>query len=284
MSLKTFQKNNGLTPDGILGLKTMTVFKNIFNLNNVQTAHFFGQIAHETGGFKYSSENLNYSSTGLQKIFKKYFPTPELANEYARKPEKIANKVYANRMGNGSEESGDGWKYRGRGAIQLTGFNNYKKFSEHIENSEVLTKPDIVADTYYLESALFFFKENGLFDILGDVEQTTVKKLTKRINGGYNGLDHRYKLTIKYYELLNRENNITDNKEETKLSDNRDTTNSNIVSLDKESNEPKETRSDKVRTEERSDKKGFFAKIIGWLLQKISGRHIRQEGVAQISC
>ncbi len=149
MSIKRFQKDNGLVADGIVGLKTLLVFKNIFKLNNVQTAHFFGQVAHETANFKYSVENLNYSSKGLLNIFRKYFPTQEDANRYARQPQKIANKVYANRMGNGSESSGDGWKYRGRGAIQLTGFDNYSSFSKYMNNPNITLNPKIVSDKYY---------------------------------------------------------------------------------------------------------------------------------------
>jgi putative chitinase len=207
MSIKRFQKDNGLVADGIVGLKTLLIFKGIFKLNNVQTAHFFGQVAHETANFKYSVENLNYSAKGLLKTFGKYFSTQEQANKYARKPQKIASKVYANRMGNGSESSGDGWKYRGRGAIQLTGFDNYNLFSKHADDPNITLKPDIVANKYYLDSAVFFFKKNGLFSILNDVGYNTIRKLTRRINGGYNGLDHRYSLTLKYYKILNSQKN-----------------------------------------------------------------------------
>ena len=214
MSLKTFQKLNKLKPDGILGPLTMTVFKKKYGLNNIQTAHFFGQIAHETAVFRYSQENLNYSERGLRKVFTKYFPTIELAREYARKPIKIANRVYANRMGNRGENSGDGWKYRGRGAIQLTGFNNYKGFSEYISDVRVLLDPNIVASKYYLESALYFFKRYNLFDNLKDVRYNTIRKLTRKINGGYNGLQHRYDLTLKYYKLLNKYDNEMGNRQQ----------------------------------------------------------------------
>jgi len=206
MALKDFQKDNNLTPDGKIGPKTMSVFQKKYSLTTEQTANFFGQVGHETGEFRYDQENLNYSAERLKEIFHKYFPTDELANSYARKPEKIANRVYANRMGNGGESSGDGWKYRGRGAIQLTGSNNYTDFSKYTNDPEVLSNPDVVASKYYLKSALFFFTKNKIFDIANNVNLDTIKKITKKINGGYNGLDHRHKLTVEYYNKLKNTN------------------------------------------------------------------------------
>ena len=152
--------------------------------------------------YKAFSENLNYSASGLSKIFGKYFPG-DLEEEYARKPEKIASRVYGNRMGNGDEESGDGWKYRGRGALQLTGKNNYTAFAKYLDKPEILDNPDLVANEYAFESAMFFFDKNNLWSICDKgIDSNTITKLTRRINGGTNGLDHRKNLTLKYYEYV----------------------------------------------------------------------------------
>jgi putative chitinase len=171
----------------------------LLKLTPVRAAHFFAQTAHETGGFKAFSENLNYSAQGLQGIFGKYFPGT-LEESYARNPEKIANRVYADRMGNGNEASGDGWKYRGRGALQLTGKANYEAFAKYLGKPEIVTNPDLVATTYAFESAMFFFDKNKLWDICDKgVSKDTILALTKRINGGTHGLADREEKTIKYY-------------------------------------------------------------------------------------
>lgn len=197
--LQALQAKCGLTPDGKWGLGTYKAARNYFKLTNNQAAHFFGQCAHESGGFKVFSENLNYSADGLSKIFKKYFPTVAAATPYARKPEKIANKVYGNRMGNGPESSGDGWKYRGRGPIQLTGKDNYTAFSKDIGRPDVLTNPDIVCGELAFESALWFFRKNGLLAIADKgVTDAVITQITKRVNGGTHGLDDRLKKTKQY--------------------------------------------------------------------------------------
>ena len=173
-----------------------------YKLTPFRTAHFFGQTGHETGGFRVFSENLNYSANGLKKVFGKYFPG-NLAEEYARNPEKIANRVYGNRMGNGDEASGDGYKFRGRGALQLTGKNNYKSFSKFLNNPDILEDPTLVANQDAFESAIFFFDRNKLWKICDQgMSDATITKLTKRINGGTNGLEHRKMLTLKYYGYL----------------------------------------------------------------------------------
>ena len=202
MSIKALQTKIGATPDGVFGPKTMKAAMEFYKLSAVRAAHFFGQTSHETGGFKTFSENLNYSAAGLKKIFKKYF-NDLTALAYARNPEKIANKVYGNRMGNGDEASGDGWKFRGRGALQLTGKSNYEAFAKYLGKPEIMDKPEVVADEYAFESAMFFFDKNKLWDICDKgVNEDSMLKLTKRINGGTNGLDHRKALTIKYYNLI----------------------------------------------------------------------------------
>ena len=204
MSLIKLQEKIGVTPDGSFGPKTIKAIKTYFKLTDEQTAHFCGQISHETGEFKSFSENLNYSAKGLQTTFGKYFPG-NLEESYAKQPEKIASRVYADRMGNGNEASKDGWKYRGRGAIQLTGKANYKGFSDYLKNPEIMTNPDLVATDYAFESAKYFFDKNKLWSICDKgVTDSTILSLTKRINGGTNGLKHRSELTKKYYEWLKK--------------------------------------------------------------------------------
>ena len=153
-----------------------------------RVAAFLGQTAHESGGYRALRENLNYSAEGLAKLFKKYFPTVESAIPYARQPEKIANKIYSNRMGNGNEASGDGFKYRGRGLIQLTGKSNYTWFSDSIEES--LDETIKFLETYEgaVQSACWFWESNNLnkWADAGDIKQ-----MTKVINGGYIGLEDR---------------------------------------------------------------------------------------------
>lgn len=166
--------------------------------SKIRLAHFFSQVLHESGCMRFDMENLNYSSKALRAVFGKYFQTKEQADACARQPEKIANKVYANRMGNDSESSGDGWKYRGRGLIQLTGKNNYQAFAEWIGDDRILEDPDLVASEYAVHSAVFYWDKNKLNEI---ADQDDVRKMTKRVNGGDNGLSHRR-------ELLNKANGL----------------------------------------------------------------------------
>lgn len=204
MSLKSLQERIGVIPDGVFGPNTMKAAMNFFKMTPERAAHFFGQTAHETGGFTLFTENLNHSAQSLQNTFGKYFPG-NLEESYAKNPEKIANRVYANRMGNGNEASGDGWKYRGRGAIQLTGKSNYKAFSEYIKNPEIMKNPDLISTTYSFESALFFFDKNKLWRICDKgVTKSVILELTKRINGGTNGLEDRETKTFKFYEYVKK--------------------------------------------------------------------------------
>ena len=197
--MAALQTKCGVTADGKWGPGTYKAARDFFKLTNNQAAHFFGQCAHESGNFKVFSENLNYSDKGLNGIFKKYFPTIASTAGYARKPEKIANKVYANRMGNGPESSGDGWKFRGRGPIQLTGKSNYTQFSQDIGRPDVLTNPDIVATELAFESALWFFRKNNLFAIADKgVSDAIITQITRRVNGGTHGLDDRLKKTKQF--------------------------------------------------------------------------------------
>ena len=197
--LAALQAKCSVTADGKWGPGTYKAARDFFKLTNSQAAHFFGQCAHESGNFKVFSENLNYSAQGLNGIFKKYFPTVASTTGYARKPEKIANKVYANRMGNGPESSGDGWKFRGRGPIQLTGKDNYTAFAASVGRPDVLTNPDIVATELAFESALWFFRKNGLLETANKgVSTAVITQITKRVNGGTHGLDDRIAKTTKF--------------------------------------------------------------------------------------
>jgi putative chitinase len=203
MSLKSLQTKIGVTADGSFGPVTMKKAMEFYKMTPFRAAHFFAQTAHESGNFKAFSENLNYGVSGLLGIFKKYFPTEALAKQYERKPEMIANKVYASRMGNGDEASGDGYKFRGRGALQLTGKSNYQAFSDYLKKPEIMTNPDLVATEFSFESAIFFFDKNKLWDICDKgVSKETILSLTKRINGGTHGLADREEKTNKYYTYV----------------------------------------------------------------------------------
>jgi len=194
-------KLKGHIPDAVITQLPDTIAK--FELNTpLRLAHFLAQAGHESGGFKAVNENLNYGAKGLLGIFKKYFPTPEKAALYERKPEKIANLVYGGRMGNGPEASGEGWKFRGRGYIQLTGKDNYKAFDAVVAES-IVDNPDLVATKYPLLSAAWFFHKNGLHKIAdGGATDAVVTSVTKRVNGGTIGLSDRIKHFKEYYNLL----------------------------------------------------------------------------------
>jgi len=193
-------KLKGHIPDSVIAAIPDTAAK--FNITNVlRLAHFLAQAGHESGQFKATSENLNYSSKGLLGIFPKYF-TPALAESYARQPEKIANKVYGNRMGNGAEATGEGFKFRGRGYIQLTGKDNYTQFDKTV-SEDILANPDLVSTKYALASAAWFFNKNNLWTICDKgADEATITAVTKRVNGGTIGLPDRIKHFNEYYNLL----------------------------------------------------------------------------------
>jgi putative chitinase len=239
-SVKEWQTKNGLTPDGVVGPSTLekmgitsvikedviipsggplsleklkghipdSVIAQIpetaikFNItNNLRLAHFLAQCSHESGGFKVFQENLNYSVDGLKKIFPKYFPG-NLSESYAKQPEKIASKVYGGRMGNGDESTKEGYKFRGRGALQTTGKENYKKLGDFL-GIDLISNPDLVATKYQLASAAFFFESNKLWSICDKgADVATVTAVTKRVNGGVIGINDRIKHFNEYYSLL----------------------------------------------------------------------------------
>lgn len=194
-------KLKGHIPDAVIAQIPDTAAK--FGINTpLRLAHFLAQCGHESGGFRAVQENLNYSAKGLNGIFRKYFPTEASAAAYARNPAKIAAKVYGGRMGNGAEATGEGYKFRGRGYIQLTGKDNYKAFGSAI-NEDMTATPDKVATHYPLLSAAWFFSKNGLHKLADEgASDAVVTKITKRVNGGTIGLPDRIKHFKEYYSLL----------------------------------------------------------------------------------
>lgn len=238
-AVKKFQTENGLTADGIVGdgtwgkmfgtaspspvaaQPTNTAGIDLSNLRGhipdnviaqipevmtkfkidtaVKLAHFLAQCGHESGGFKLTQENLNYSADGLRKIFPRYFPG-NLAESYARQPEKIASRVYGARMGNGDEGTKEGYKFRGRGYIQLTGKDNYTQFDKFVDD-DILNNPDLVATKYPLLSAAWFFHKNCL-NKCTDASDVAVTNVTRCVNGGTIGLPDRLKHFKEYYNLL----------------------------------------------------------------------------------
>ena len=190
----------GHIPDAVIAQIPDTAAK--FNITNtLRLAHFLAQCGHESGNFRAVSENLNYSADGLKKIFPKYFPG-NLNESYARQPEKIAARVYGGRMGNGDEASKEGFKFRGRGYIQLTGKSNYSTFDKFVED-DIVGNPDLVATKYPLMSAAFFFNNNNLWSICDrGADVATVTAVTKRVNGGTIGLADRIKHFNEFYSLL----------------------------------------------------------------------------------
>jgi len=194
-------KLKGHIPANVIAMIPDTAAK--FGINTpLRLAHFLAQCGHESGGFKATQENLNYSAKGLLGIFKKYFPTVALAQAYERKPEMIASRVYGGRMGNGAEATREGYKFRGRGYIQLTGKENYTAFGKAI-GEDMTINPDKVASHYALLSAAWFFSKNGLHKIADEgSSDAVVTKITKRVNGGTIGLADRIKHFREYYTLL----------------------------------------------------------------------------------
>jgi putative chitinase len=195
------ERLKGHIPDSVISQIPETAAK--FGIDTpLRLAHFLAQCGHESGGFKATQENLNYSAKGLLGIFGKYFREAGLAESYQRNPQKIASRVYGGRMGNGPESTGDGFKFRGRGYIQLTGKDNYTAFGKAI-NEDMTANPDKVATHYPLLSAAWFFTKNGLHKMADEGStDAVVTKITKRVNGGTIGLADRIKHFKEYFSLL----------------------------------------------------------------------------------
>lgn len=189
--LKIFQAKGGIPADGVWGPQTFRAGMTHFGLSKVRAVHFFANTAHETGNFMVFSENLNYSADGLVRTWPGRFgPGKADPNAYAHKPEAIANLVYANRMGNGNEASGDGWKYRGRGAIQTTGMAAYQQLADALGRPDVVTNPDIVGAELAFESAKVFFDKNGIWALCDrGLDTNNIRAVRKVLNGGYIGVD-----------------------------------------------------------------------------------------------
>jgi len=197
--------STGFNPENLKGHVPDEVIAQIPSVaaitNALRLAHFLAQCAHESGGFKVIYENLNYSADGLKATFPKYFPEP-LNESYARNPAKIGARVYADRMGNGDEASGDGYTFRGRSYIQLTGKSNYANFGKAV-NEDTVASPDLVAARYPLASAGFFFDSNNIWTVCdGGSTDAVITAVTKKVNGGTNGLAERTQLFKEYYALL----------------------------------------------------------------------------------
>ena len=194
-------KLKGHVPDSVIA--QIPFIQSNYKVNTLlRLSHFLAQCGHESANFRAVKENLNYSAEGLNKTFKKYFPTLESAKDYARQPERIASKVYANRMGNGNEVSKDGFKYLGRGFIQLTGKANYLEFDKSVPE-DIMANPELVATKYPLASAAWFWNKNGLNEIADKgATDAVVKSITKRVNGGTIGLADRIQHFNEFYSLL----------------------------------------------------------------------------------
>ncbi len=187
-----------------LNLNDMPALFEKYEINTLnRAAGFLAQCSHESNNFRILEENLNYSADALIKVFPKYFKSLDEAKLYARNPEKIANKVYANRMGNGDEASGDGFKYRGRGFIQLTGKNNYQMFAETLKLSLDETINYCTTKNGAIESALFYWMRNDINKIC---DKDDIKAMTKAINGGFNGLEDRATKYMQYKKILSNNN------------------------------------------------------------------------------
>ena len=200
LDVQLLDKLKGHVPDAVIAQIPDAAAK--FNISSaLRLAHFLAQCAHESGGFKHVEENLNYSADGLKNTFPTHFSTSECAT-YARHPDKIGARAYANRNGNGDEASGDGYTYRGRGYIQLTGKANYAHFAQFI-GVDVVANPDLVATEYPLASAAFFFDAHGLWPSCdGGATDDAVTHVTRKVNGGINGLDERIKFFRQFNALL----------------------------------------------------------------------------------
>lgn len=185
-TVKLIQNRLGVPQTGTFNRDTARGIMWKYQLSPIEAAHFLGQFHHETGGFRNFQENLNYTSAErILAIFRRHFPGGiEEAKEFVRNPEKLANRVYSNRMGNGSESSGDGWRFRGRGKPHLTGRNNYTDFSNWMNEPRILENPDIVADDFAVDAGLYFFERNSLFRHCKNISDENILLVSRGVNVG----------------------------------------------------------------------------------------------------
>jgi putative chitinase len=201
-ALKILQSKCGVTADGAFGPNTARAIADHYKLSPKRGAHLLGQAAHESGNFMISEENLNYRASTMCRVWPSRFKSEAEAEPYAMNPQKLANKVYNGRMGN-KIGSNDGWLFAGKGFIQLTGKDNVRTFAEHIGRDSLVDDPSPIATELAMDSAIFFFEKNGLFDVADEgVNDDVIKKITRRVNGGYHGLDDRIEKTKKIYVWL----------------------------------------------------------------------------------
>jgi len=198
-AMKNLQEKVGVTADGAFGPNTARAIAKFYDLSELRGAHLLGQASHESGGFKLTEENLNYSVKSMMRVWPSRFPDEDSAKPYARNPKALADHVYGGRMGN----DGEGYLWRGRGFLQLTGKDNYRAFSQDMSLPEVMDDPECVEDDYAFETALWYFNKNNLFAIADEgIDEAAIKRITKRVNNGYTGLDERIVETHKIYRWL----------------------------------------------------------------------------------
>jgi putative chitinase len=202
-AMKLLQGKCGITTDGSFGPNTARAITAHYKLTPERAAHLLGQASHESGGFKLTKENLNYSADVMCRVWPSRFKTVEDAAPYARNPKELAEKVYVGRMGNETPEQAS--MYIGRGFLQLTGFDNHKAFAKDMNRPDVITDPELLEGELAFETALWFFEKNKLFDIADEgVNYDTIRRITKRVNGGTHGLEDRELQTNKIYGWLKK--------------------------------------------------------------------------------
>lgn len=193
-------KIGGVGADGAFGPNTAKAIAQHYGLSPERGAHLLGQASHESGGFRLTQENLNYSVESMMRVWPSRFPTEESAEPYARNPKALADKVYSGRMGNKINE---GHKFIGRGFLQLTGYENHRAFASDMGLPQILQDPSLLEEEYAFETAQWFFQKNNLFKIADEgVNDDTIKRITRRVNGGYHGLEDRTDQTNKIYSWL----------------------------------------------------------------------------------
>lgn len=199
--MRKLQAKIGVSADNSFGPNTARAIAKHYELSNKRAAHLMGQAHHESGGFKLTKENLSYSVEAMMRVWPRRFPTKESAEPFARNPKALAENVYFGRMGNDTKEKAS--LYLGRGFLQLTGYNNVKAFASDMGLPEVIEDPSLLEEEYAFETAVWFFNTNGLYKIADTgVDGEVIRAITKRVNGGYHGIDDRIHQTTKIHTWL----------------------------------------------------------------------------------